>query len=277
MHESFQIRRIQVQHLKGLFHCHPEIELTFIEDSAGIRFVGDSVKPFRSHDLVLLGSQLPHCWLSSPRTNKRLSSAIVLQFRQDLFGTDFFKSPELEPIKNLLTQADKGLHFSASISAQTHTNLDSLLRNQSVDRVLAFLATLSKLSQDRYASPLASAAYCFQPDPQRLARVQRVQDFVMTRFSRPVHLKDAARIAHLAENAFCRFFKQTFGKTFVQYLNEVRVGHACRLLTESDETSISNAGFESGYNNLSHFNREFLRITGLTPTGYRQQFRRLNP
>jgi len=254
------------------WHFHPEYELTCILESRGRRFVGDDIADYRTGDLVLLGSNLPHTWYSGkPRKGAR-HRAVVVQFDRDGLGSGLFDLPEMRGISRLLDRASRGLQFIRASRSDIASRLLNLSNARAGQRIVILLDILDRLSRATDAAPLASAGY--QPAGLSRSGQHRFDDvctFLNERYAQEIIPSAVARIAGLSPSAFCRFFKSTTGKTLTQYVNDLRTGHACRLLVETD-LPITEICFQSGFANVSNFNRRFLEMTGATPREYRQQF-----
>jgi AraC-like DNA-binding protein len=266
---SFLCRRRRDPRFPFAWHFHPEFELTFIVRSRGQRFVGDSIADYEDGDLVLLGPNLPHTWDSDPR-RRGPHEAVFCQFPATFLGPDFFKAPELLPVRRLLDRSAQGLRFTGRTQKEVATRMEGIDALQGPARLLALLEILATLSCSRDARALSSRE--FAPPPRRAdaERIDRVCRHLADRFTGPVPLGEAARVAHLSVPAFSRFFKRRTGKTLVGYLNELRVGRACRELIET-ERPISRIAFDSGFNNLSNFNRRFCDLKGMSPREFRSR------
>jgi|SoiMethySBSTD1v2_1073268.scaffolds.fasta_scaffold57960_3 AraC-like DNA-binding protein/quercetin dioxygenase-like cupin family protein len=251
------------------WHCHPELELTYIVESRGRRFVGDSVEAYESGDLVLLGSNVPHTWRSDdsvPGPHR----AIVVQFREEFLGRDFFRAPELSGISALFRRAERGLAIVRSVRAEVAHRLLAMRRMSPAGRLLALLEILDVLARARSLRPIARRPPGPPRDAAQLRRIDRVIAFLEARFAGSVSQREAARLAGLSPAGFSRFFRRSTGRTFVDYLAELRVGAAARLLLETD-LPVTEVAMRSGFANLSNFNRRFLSRTGLSPRAYRRR------
>jgi AraC-like DNA-binding protein len=262
--DSFICRRRIDPRFGFNWHLHPEIELTLILHSRGRRFVGDSIEPYEDGDLVLVGSNLPHTWDSDPHRRGR-HEAVFCQFSESFLGADFLRAPEMAAARRLLDRASRGLKFSGK------TRMEGMDRLQGLARLAALLEVLDRLARSRDVRPLSSRE--FVPGLRRgdERRIDRVCRFLNERFTGRITLAEAAAAAHLSVPAFSRFFRRKTGRTLVAYLNELRTGLACRELIESDR-SISDIAFDSGFNNLSNFNRRFLELQKMSPRAFRRQF-----
>src|SRR6185436_14189073 len=260
---SFICRRRTDPRFGFYWHVHPEIELTHIVRSRGRRFVGDSIEPYEDGDLVLVGPNLPHTWDSDPR-RRGPHEAVFCQFSESFLGPDFLRAPELAPVRRLLDRASQGLRFTGKTQKAVAHRMGSMDRLPGLARLAALLETLDLLARSRDVRPLSSRE--FVPGLRRgdAGRIDRVCRFLNERCTGRITLAEAAAAAHLSIPAFSRFFRRKTGRTLVAYLNELRTGLACRALIESDR-SISDIAFDSGFNNLSNFNRRFLGLKKMSP------------
>jgi AraC-like DNA-binding protein len=275
---SLQVKHFSMAYFDSPFHFHPEYELTYIVRGSGLRFVGDHVGSFIPGDLVLLGPNLPHFWQSSREHYQQDSplecEAIVLHFSEQLVDTLSKAIPEFEGIRSLASVARSGLFFDPEGLGDI-TQLLTRLESQSPgSRLIDFLQVLNLLSQT--PSPVQLAGTSFQPTTSFLEteRMQRILEHSLLSFREPITLSEIAAIAHLSEAAFCRYFKKRCQKPYFSYLNELRIGHARQLLSSS-WLSIGQIALESGFSNLSHFHRQFQRLTGVSPLRYRQLYQKL--
>ncbi|MCZ6792920.1 MAG: AraC family transcriptional regulator [Planctomycetota bacterium] len=261
------------------WHSHPEYELTYIQRSRGRRLVGDSVDTYASGDLVLLGPDLPHTWLSeaSPasgpgRRRGSVHRAIVVQFRASFLGEGFLDSPELERVRGLLARSSRGLEITGRTRDDVSGRLTAMRKLGRFDRLLEFLRLLDVLARGgRDVRPICGTTCSFSPDPSSQRRFDRVFAHLHERYTGRVAQPEVAGLLGMSPSGFSRFFRRTTGKTFVEYLSELRISHACSLLIETD-LSVLEISLRSGFNNLSNFNRKFLALKGMTPTRYRSQF-----
>jgi AraC-like DNA-binding protein len=263
---SFLWKRRRDRRFEFAWHFHPEVELTWIVSSRGRRFVGDHVADYREGDLVLLGPNLPHTWHSEGRGRHE---AVVVQFAEGFLGPEFLGLPELLPVRRLLERARRGLHVAGRTQRAVVRRLEELGRAEGLGRIRALLEILEALSRSREARPLASAGFVPALRKTDVERIDRVLGFLAERYAGDVSLPETAAVAHLSVPAFSRFFKRRTGKTFVAYVNDLRLGRACRLLIETDRP-VSDIAFDCGFNNLSNFNRRFLEARSMSPRVYRQ-------
>lgn len=274
---SFACRQFDSPGFTTPWHFHPEYELTLIVESRGQRFVGDSIAPFEPGDLVLLGPNLPHCWLNLPPVAlpSERARSVVVQFSGDLLGRGWLDSPEMARIDALLRErAPRGVRFSGGAAARLSERLRRLPDLDGLDRLLELLKLLDALAKlpRRAAVALASEGFLPALNLEQAGRLERVCRFVHQNFQGPIRQTQAAALAHLSPEAFSRFFRQKTGRTFVDYLNDVRVGEACRLLIGQDALGVTDICYGCGFGNLSNFNRHFRLRHGMAPREYRRRY-----
>jgi AraC-like DNA-binding protein len=253
----------------GPFHYHPEIELTLILGSSGHRYVGDHIGRFAPGDLVLFGANLPHMYLGDTKSSGR-AQALVLQFLPGCLGPDFFQLGELRNVQQLLKKARVGLSFFGRTRDKVAPLLVELQGRQGLDRVTGFLEILGHLGRSRERRVLASPTFSPSLALYQGERINRVCELISQKFREGVTQGEAARVARMSAPSFSRFFRRATGRTFRAFLNEVRVGHASRLLLESDRT-VAEICYDSGFGNLSNFNRQFLKLRSVSPRDYRKK------
>jgi AraC-like DNA-binding protein len=233
--------------------------------------VGDHIGPFAGPELVLIGPGLPHCWqIPEGTTEGPMVGVKVFHFHPAVLGSGWESRPELAGIRALLTEAAQGLTWSR---AQVQALAPRLQKPQAplpFEGLMAFFDLLHRLAQLPGRQLLSSPGFRLQGDDRAKGRVQRVHRFLLAHFREEINLERVADLLSLSPSAFSHFFRKHFAKSFTQYLNELRLGAAARLLLETD-LPLSQIGYECGFHNLSHFNRQFKATYGQTPTAYRQQ------
>ncbi|MDZ4821776.1 MAG: AraC family transcriptional regulator [Planctomycetota bacterium] len=248
-------------------HYHAEYELNLIVQSQGTRYVGDSVQEYGPGDLVLVGSNLPHTWHSAPGKKREKHRAVFLQFRE----ADYFDWPELIHIRRLLEVSQHGIQFHGKTRDLADVMMQELATLTGVPRLTKFLALLDLLSRGKEYTQLSSLQIGPRGKSVAQRRIDRACKFIHENYRRPIEQRELADQLGMTPAAFSRLFRRVTGLTFVHYVNQVRVKHACTLLAESSE-SISQISLDSGFENLSNFNRQFLRWKKVTPRNFRQQY-----
>lgn len=268
---SFKLIETRPSCFKFNWHYHPELELTLIVKGRGVRFVGDSVQDYREGDLCFLGANIPHTWYSAPISREPLH-AIVIQFLPHFLGEQFLGVPEAANLKKLFAFARRGLRFGGRTRSSIAGGMHALARDPdgSLRRVCGLLSILNALAESRDGQPLAMSGFDPVLNPQANRRINSVFDLIRLDLRDIPSQRDVARQVRLSPPAFSRFFKRCVGKTYIEYVNELRVGTACRALRETDQ-SITEIAFQAGFNNLSNFNRRFRDLKKVSPRDYRNK------
>lgn len=261
---SFYAFRYQVPFFQFKWHYHPEYELTYILKGNGYRIVGNSYEYFNDGDLVLLGNHLPHTW-SGKLNDDIKSDAVVIQFSKE-FIAPFLGLNESLLIKNMLDTSVRGIRFEPD--EELVSKIIALTETNGVDKILKLISVLDDLSKKQ---PILIASNSFHNvvSKKNEMRINKVCLYIQNNFYTKISLKEVADLIFLTESNFCKFFKKSTGKTYSDYLNELRINEACRLLVQT-EKSINQISFGCGFESLSYFNRVFLNKKGVTPSKYRK-------
>ena len=268
---SVLVRRFRLPYFDAPWHYHPEYELTYIVSGYGQRFVGDHVAPFQPGDLVLIGPDLPHLWRNDEEFYQSketpVAESIVVQFPATFNENVLTALPEANNVCQMLNRARYGLCFSPAFSTQLAQEMDELTRQTGLVQLMGFLSILNQLVHDENAGLLASDGCQLAPGNADTERMKRVLEFMLTHFRDEIRVEEIASVAGMVPAAFCRYFKHRTRKTFVEYLNELRIGQARKLLT-NQALSVGQVSLECGFSNSSHFHRQFRLHTGMTPLQY---------
>lgn len=252
-------------------HTHEEFELNFIQNAAGAkRIVGDNIEVIETLELVLVGSNLPHGWFTHECQSKEIRE-ITIQFHRDLFDEKFLRRNQLSHIRALLERSAKGIAFSAETAAAFKPRIDLLTTKSGFDSVLELMSILHDLSLSRNMRTLSNAVFSNEQISYNSRRIEKAFEFMQTHYDKDISLADVARLVNMPEVSFSRFIKKRTGRTFIESLNEIRLGHASRMLIDTTQT-VAEISFHCGFNNLSYFNRIFRRKNGCTPTEFRQNY-----
>jgi AraC-like DNA-binding protein len=255
-------------HEKPQWHFHPEYEIVYIEKGSGRRHIGTHVGSYQDGELIFLGPNLPHLSYSHPHRQ------VVLQMREDLLGKAWLDCPEFKSIRQLFERARSGLLFEQPLKHQAGQSLYQMVDAPPFERLLLLLQLLQQLATTRHVTSLSLNGPSFAVDSLEEERMTKMYTFVERNFTRHIALEEVAQLVNMTVPAFCRYFKRLTNRTFTQFVNELRITYACRLLRDS-ELSIAAVGYESGFNNLSHFNKQFRQYAGSSPREYRQQLVRI--
>jgi len=269
--EGFALKEIRGDDCNCPWHFHSECELILAAQSRGYRIVGDNVTSLLPGDLVLVGANLPHVYqhedpISGPSAPPH---CILIQFEEQNWS-GLLQMPALAGVRGLLRRASLGLQFTGRTRDKAAGLMQKMLQQRGVQRINAFLAILDLLARARSARPIASPGFARVLSPHDEERVNRVWQFINEQYQRPISLREVARLVHMSDGAFSRFFRAHMGKTFPAFVNALRVGRACRLLAET-ELSVTEIALSCGYQNLSNFNRQFARLKKTSPRSFRRR------
>lgn len=255
------------------FHSHPELELVYVKESFGKRIIGNSVMPFEPGDMVFLGSDLPHVWLNDEMYYQGISTlkanAIVVYFSKDIFGPAFYELKETQKINELFFQAGKGISIIGKTNKQIAKKLEKLLLKKDFEVIIGLFEILSLLSESQDRIYINNETYSSGHQDSKKDRLSEVFQYVNENFKKDILLIEIAAIANMTPTSFCRMFKLKTKKSFVEYLNEIRVSKACKFLLETD-LSMSEIAYESGYKTASNFNKLFKKFMGMTPSEFKK-------
>jgi AraC-like DNA-binding protein len=253
------------------WHFHPELELTHIVKGRGTRFVGDNIEFFQDGDLILVGSNLPHVWKNQNKESE-LSVARVVQFLPNFMGEDILKLVEFKNIQKLLIKSSFGLKIEGEVKVLILGFLNKLFKAEDpLERIILIIKMLDCLGTSDETIPISKSLFLVELDKQNKDRLNRVIDYTITNFASKIMLEDVASISNMSVSNFCKFFKVRVKKTYVQYLTEVRIGMSCKMLIEN-QLSINRIAYDSGFVNISNFNRAFKLNKNMTPFSYRKLY-----
>jgi len=274
---AVKVKYCDKPHFTYPWHFHPEFEILNIIEGSGTRFVADSIEVFKSGDLVLMGSTLPHFWRSDEKylnSNGKLRvKYYVIQFPNNFLQAEIQNYPEYHLIGDLLGRASRGVCFNYEFTKSVSKKLAKVAKSSGFERIIFLQELLQAMAKTTEYKLLAGELYQHDAFNFTNFRLAKVMQFLNTNYQYKIELEKVAEIANLHPAAFCRFFKEKSGKPLSEYVNDLRIGYACRLIIDG-KLSVSQISYESGFNNLSNFNRTFKKHTGLAPTQYFQEFQR---
>ncbi|MBC2843757.1 AraC family transcriptional regulator [Winogradskyella flava] len=255
---------------KPFWHFHPEIELVYVNKGKGKRHIGNHLSYFNNSQLLLIGSNLPHNGFTDRLTVN--GTETIVQFRPEFLGDYFFNVPEMEGISNLFERAKSGILFGVKTKKKIGHKIEKLAEKEGFKKILVLLEILHGLAKSEDYVILNADGYAFEAEPQDSAKIDIIFKHVNDNFKEHISLDEIADKVSMTVPAFCRYFKKVTGKTFTKLVNEYRVVHATKLLSES-QMSITDISFECGFNNFSHFNKLFKEFTGKSASKYRSELK----
>ncbi|WP_316818225.1 AraC family transcriptional regulator [Pedobacter nyackensis] len=272
--ESFTVRSeiLEIKKYTSL-KSHFNFEIALLENCVGKRFVGDNIEDFEGTELVLLGSYVPHCWQYHGKVKSHLDpEAIIVHFFPDFLGKELLEKPEAVAIKQLFADASMGVIFSGQTIVQAREILKEMLEKTGLYRATLMLQLLDLLAHSESSRKLSSLSYNISESSTEAQKINRVFDYIFKNFKEDISLNDVAETVPMSTAAFCRFFKLKTNRTLVEFIKEIRIGHAAKLLMEG-KYNVTETCYMSGYNNISNFNKHFKEVKGLSPRDFTKQYR----
>lgn len=273
---SFSVRQDKVPYINNSWHYHAEVELIHFHKGSGTQFVGDNIKRFKAGDIVLVGANLPHYWrydeMYFQEQMPTSAFSTVVHFGEHFWGDQFLNLPENLPLKMVLEKAKRGILVTGQAAQQVGELIQRILLAEGPARIMGLMECLLVIAETQEITLLSSMGFQGSLSELESERINAIYDYTFKHFKDKIYLEEVAGVAGLAPNSFCRYFKTKTGKTYSQFLLELRVGHACKLLIE-DRFSVKHLCFESGFNNFTCFHKNFKLITGSTPQSYQKQHR----
>ena len=255
-------------------YYHPEYEIMFMEKSYGIRFMGNHIGNFNDGDLLFMSSNLPHRWKNDQdfyKGNKELLVDVyVIHFLEDALKEGFFDLPEFAHIKKMFVLGRQGILIKGKDCTVISSLIKEVVYSEGIERIMLFIKTLDLIARAKDIELLSSPGYVSTVNLLDTERINKVINYITDHYAAEINIEDVASLANLSVSSFCRYFKSRTRKTFSEFLNEVRILNACKALMTSDNT-ITQICYRNGYNNISHFNRQFKIITGVTAKEYKKK------
>jgi len=271
--QSFTVRSDMLELKKyTTLKSHVNFEIALLENCCGKRFIGDHIEDFEDSELVLLGSYLPHCWQYYRALDPMMQpQAIVIHFFPDFLGKQLLEKPEAKDLNELFAKAAKGVLFSGQTVQRAKMVMQQMLFEKGLGRAALMLRLLDILARSTSAKILSSPYYNAVETSGEAQNINRVFDHIFRNFKEDIALQDVANIIPMSTAAFCRFFKQKTNRTLIDFVKEIRIGHAAKLLLEGKH-NVTEACYDSGYNNISNFNKHFKEVKGLSPREFMKQY-----
>jgi AraC-like DNA-binding protein len=269
---SFSVKLFEDKEFPAAWHFHKEYELTYIIKSTGVRYVGNNMETFDHDDLVMVGANLPHCWKTIGEQTEDVK-CIVIQWHEDLLN-NWLDKEEILYIKDLLKRSQRGIKFHKAFSKDIKEMLLQMLEAQSFNRLILFLQVLQKLALTEDFNLLAGLSFSNSLSSKESERINVVYNYLKGHHLQKITLDDISNEMNMSSDTFCRFFKKTFNTSFFTFLNEYKVSISSKMLIDTD-LSVSEIGYNVGYNNLTFFHRQFKKHLGMSPSKYRKAYQRI--
>ena len=270
---SVMARRVRMPCFDEQWHFHPELELIYLIKSRGIRFLGDNIADFTDNELVLTGPNLPHLWRNDPqyylKNNKSCIDVIIVQFREDFMGNDFLELKEASRIKKMFALSRRGILFKGDDRSNVTRLIRQIPDKSGIAQIIDLLTILNRLSEAKDPIPISGPYFNSPIKKSDYERVNNVTHYLMDHYQEHISLNEVASIANMSPNAFCRYFKKRTNRSLIQFLTEIRISQACKIMI-NQKKKISDISLMCGFRNVSLFNHQFRLIMKMSPMEYIQ-------
>ena len=260
------VEREQRLDFKSVYHYHPEYELIWTLKGSGRRFIGNDIGSYESDELIFLGKNIPHCWIT-PEPSKQM----VVQMKEDFLGVDFLNTPECIDLKHMLENSYRGLQFFGKTKAKTQKKMQRLYETNSFQRLLLLLEILNDLAESNEFEYLSNDTFETASDQREVNRIQTIYNFIHQNYKEPITLENAMNLVNLSKSAFCKFIKRKTNKTFSQIVNQIRIQKAVELLIDTNKP-IMEICYDVGYNDPSYFFKLFQKEMQVSPKQFRLNY-----
>lgn len=273
--QIFVVKDLEDKHFDPIWHAHSEYQLFVVLEGTGTRFIGDSIKSFRPGELILTGPHLPHVWRSDEtyfdRNSDDITRGIVIYLNENFLGDHILEKEEMLGLKKLFVKSMRGLEFYGAKKLQVIEMMKELVGLQGIPSVIHLLHILEILAVTKEYHYISSKAYDEGIDQHETDRLNKVYEYAFKNFRKKVLLEDLAELLHMTPTSFSRYFAMKNNKPFSRFIAEIRIKHACKMLTETEE-SIAQICYDCGFNTLSNFNKQFKEIMLKKPMQYKKEF-----
>jgi AraC-like DNA-binding protein len=277
LNQSYLVKTLKEPFFDPNWHFHPHYQLFTVIKGTGTRFIGDDIRHFNVGDTVFLAPNMPHLWRSDreyfEKDSQLMTEGIVVYFKEDFLGSEFFEKSEMYDIKTLLKKSERGLDLTGQLKEELVEDLKNLPVDNGFQGIIKILNILDKLSKSTDYQYIASTTYSNTHKISETERMRLVHEYVLKHFKENINLSTVANLSNMTDAAFCRYFKSRTNKTFSDFVKEIRIGNACKMLQDENK-SISQTCYESGYNTVSNFNNQFKSLKGISPKQYQKLYRR---
>lgn len=269
---SFNVRKDTGEQVYSMWHHHPEIELFLIRGGKGVQIVGDKTSNINEAcHMIITGPYLPHTLVYNNGSSGCEVEAFVVHFNPEMLGSVFINMPEMRSVKELLAQSCHGLNIFGKTLEKMEQQMIALYEADYATRLILLLQLLHTIASGKEYEVIASKGFAGDFSTRDNTRINKIYQFTFDNFHRDISIEEVSAQLNLSKESFCRYFKLKTGKTYVQFLMEVRIGHACKLLMEN-EKNVAEVCFSCGYNNASNFHHQFKSIKGKTPLQYQKDY-----
>jgi AraC-like DNA-binding protein len=270
---SFSSRQDKVPYVNNHWHYHPEVELIYFRQGNGTRFIGDSIQHFQSGDVYLVGSNLPHYWrfdnIYFEDEQNNHADVSVIHFNENFWGDSFLQLPENTIIRNILEKSKHGIKINGDDRLPLGKLIEATVKAEGPQKIMLLMESLMRIGNAKQVEVISSIGSRVDFATSENDRINAIYNYSIANFKRKIQIEEMAEVANISPNSFCRYFKSRTSKTYLQFINEIRVGHACKLLIEN-KMNLKQICYESGFHNFTSFHKYFKSITGKSPLVYQK-------
>lgn len=274
----FVAKELREKHFDPSWHSHSEYQLFLVLRGTGTKFIGNTVKPFGEGDITFLGPDVPHLWRSDSsyfnKGNKQHTQGLVIYFKED-FISDLLLKEEMQQIQMLLKKAKRGIEYYGQTAELLSVMMKKIITAHGAESLIQLLQILDTLAHTKEFRLLHNDDYSYRLKESETRRINLVYNYTAQHFKTGVSLNAAAALLNMTPTSFSRYFRIKTSKSFSDFISELRIKHACKLLVEDDSKSINQVSFACGFNTLSNFNRQFKLLMNMTPKAYKGKFAEL--
>ncbi|MCX2450302.1 AraC family transcriptional regulator [Pedobacter sp. PLR] len=274
--QSFSVRQDVEPFVNNKWHYHQELELIYFNEGKGTQFIGDNIQSFNSGDIILVGAHLPHYWRFEDAyfeggEKSGTADVKVAHFSEDLWGDFFLNLPENKALKDVMEKSRRGVKVTGKNKEQVAALLGRMLEAEGTERIIMLMQALLEISKCGELETLASVGFQYDLEQVEKDRISDIYEYTYANFRNKICLEEIADVAKISPNSFCRYFKSRTRKTYSQFLTEIKVGQACKLLIEA-HLNLKQICYNSGFNNFASFHKCFKKVTGKSPLCYQREF-----
>lgn len=275
MSRIFVAKELKEKHFDATWHAHNEYQIFIVLKGKGTRFIGNTVQSFSEGDLTFLGPGMPHLWRSDSiyfdKRSRLLTHGLVIYFRGDFIG-DLIEKEEMQQVRSLLMKAKQGIEYRGQAVVQLGTMIAQIIAAHSTASLIQLLQLLEKMAQTKAYRLLHNADYIYKLKESETRRINLVYNYAAQHFHTRITLRKAALLLNMTPTSFSRYFRMKTSKSFSDFISELRIRHACKLLCEDEDKTVGEVSYACGFNTLSNFNRQFKLHMKMTPKMYREKF-----
>ncbi|RWY48003.1 AraC family transcriptional regulator [Mucilaginibacter gilvus] len=273
MVQSFNARRDTRPNVNNHWHYHPEVELVYFKKGSGTQFIGDCITQFNTGDVVLVGSNLPHYWKFDEvyfHGDADVTADVsVVHFNENFWGDQFLELPENKEIKNILNKSKRGIQITGANLNKVGSLVEQVVFAEGPRKIILLMEVLLAIAGGGENNILASLGFAHNFQESEKDRINAIYNYSIVNFKKKITLDEIAAVANISPNSFCKYFKSRSKKTYSRFINEIRVGSACKLLI-NNQMNVKEICYESGFYNFASFHKYFKEITGKSPLSYQK-------